>query len=246
MKIVFLGTNGWYDTETGNTICTLIETKNEYIILDAGNGFYKIDKHIKNKKPIYLFLSHFHLDHIIGLHILNKFNFTQGINIYGPVGVKKYLKVFLKKPFTAEKKKLKTKIKIIELTKSTRLPFELEFRRLKHSTICYGFRFGIEEKIITYCSDTGLCDNIFKLAKNADLLITECSYKSGEVNKNWPHLNPQDAARVGNESSVKQVALIHFDASRYSSFAERDTAERTAKMIYKNIRAMRDNMEIVV
>jgi ribonuclease BN (tRNA processing enzyme) len=26
MKIVFLGTNGWYDTSTGNTICTLLKT----------------------------------------------------------------------------------------------------------------------------------------------------------------------------------------------------------------------------
>ena len=38
MKIIFLGTIGWYDTETGNTVCTLIETKREFIILDAGSG----------------------------------------------------------------------------------------------------------------------------------------------------------------------------------------------------------------
>lgn len=52
MKIIFLGTNGWYDTKTGNTICTLIETDNEYIILDAGNGIYKIDKYIKKIRRI--------------------------------------------------------------------------------------------------------------------------------------------------------------------------------------------------
>ena len=54
------------------------------------------------------------------------------------------------------------------------------------------------------------------------------------------------AAKIGNDSKVKQIALIHFDANRYSSFAQRDTAERAAKRICKNIRAMRDNMEIVV
>ncbi len=41
--VIFLGTNGWYDTNIGNTICILVETKKEYLILDAGNGFYKID-----------------------------------------------------------------------------------------------------------------------------------------------------------------------------------------------------------
>ena len=35
MKITFLGTNGWYDTKTGNTICTLIETKDYFIILQS-------------------------------------------------------------------------------------------------------------------------------------------------------------------------------------------------------------------
>lgn len=74
MRIIFLGTNGWYDTSAGNTVCTLIIAKDFYIILDAGNGLYKIDRHITNGNPVFLFLSHFHLDHIIGLHILNKFN----------------------------------------------------------------------------------------------------------------------------------------------------------------------------
>ena len=91
MKIIFLGTNGWYDTETGNTVCVLIETEREFIILDAGSGLYKIDEYIRTRKPIYLFLSHFHLDHIIGLYTLNKFNFSQGIDIYGPKGIKKFV-----------------------------------------------------------------------------------------------------------------------------------------------------------
>ena len=39
MKIIFLGTNGWYDTKTGNTLSVFMKTKKEYIILDAGSGF---------------------------------------------------------------------------------------------------------------------------------------------------------------------------------------------------------------
>jgi len=83
MEIIFLGTNGWYDTKTGNTTCTLIETEDYFIILDAGNGLYKIDQYITStsKRPIYLFLSHFHLDHIVGLHIMSKFNCN-----YSPLG----------------------------------------------------------------------------------------------------------------------------------------------------------------
>ena len=88
MKIHFLGTNGWYDTHTGNTTCLLVETGKEHVILDAGNGLHKIDRYIKDEKPIYLFLCHLHFDHASGLHALGKFDVRQGIRIFGPAGTK--------------------------------------------------------------------------------------------------------------------------------------------------------------
>jgi len=48
MQVIFLGTNGWYDSPTGNTICTLINSDKYHIILDAGNGLYKADRYIKD------------------------------------------------------------------------------------------------------------------------------------------------------------------------------------------------------
>ena len=77
MKIIFLGTNGWFSTPTGNTPCILIDAKDHYVIFDAGNGIYKIDKYITEEKPISLFISHFHLDHVSGLHNLDKVIFSQ-------------------------------------------------------------------------------------------------------------------------------------------------------------------------
>ena len=60
--MTFLGTNGWYSSKTGLTPCVLIDSKEGYIVLDAGEGIQKLDKYITDdKKPIYLFLSHFSL-----------------------------------------------------------------------------------------------------------------------------------------------------------------------------------------
>ena len=61
VKVIFLGTNGWYNSPTGDTTCILIETKDSYIILDAGSGIAKLDEYIKQPKKAYLFLSHFHI-----------------------------------------------------------------------------------------------------------------------------------------------------------------------------------------
>ena len=98
MDIIFLGTNGWYDRPTGNTICTLINSERYHIILDAGNGLYKADRCIKDDLPVFLFLSHFHLDHIEGLHVMNKFSFA-GLTILGQKGTAEVLNTIVNEPF---------------------------------------------------------------------------------------------------------------------------------------------------
>jgi len=246
MKIVFLGTNGWYDTGTGNTLCTLIETESEFIILDAGNGFYKIDGYIREEKPVYLFLSHFHLDHVIGLHTLGKVDLSQGIDIFGPKGINNFFDSVINRPYTIPVRQLKTGIRINELGKGSRLPLDVEYRKLEHSSTCYGYRFTLTDKIISYCPDTGVCKNLFYLAKDSDLLIAECSYKSGMEDRNWPHLNPENAARVANESGAKKLALTHFDASLYLTSRDREIAESQAQRIFKNTFAAADGQEVIL
>ena len=246
MKITFLGTNGWYDTSTGNTICTFIETNDYYIILDAGHGLYKIDHHIKDpKKPIYLFLSHFHLDHITGLHILNKFKFKQPLTIYGQKGTRKTLNNIIKTPYTIPFSQLHFPVKINEIEEGKHnSPFPLECRYLIHPSPCLGYRFMLENKIITYCTDTGISSNAVKLAKDADLLITECSLKLGEVNANSPHLNPLDAIKIAKKAKSKRLALTHFDASNYLSMKDREKIRDEIGTKFQDLLITQDNMEI--
>jgi ribonuclease BN (tRNA processing enzyme) len=98
-----------------------------------------------------------------------------------------------------------------------------------------GYRLDLDGKIIAYCPDTGICDNAVKLAEDADLLITECSFKPGEASPVWPHLNPQDAANIAERSRAKLLALTHFDAGRYKSIQERLEAVKSVKNFDKII-----------
>ena len=245
MKIIFLGTNGWFDTQTGNTVCILVETEQEYLILDAGNGFYKIDQYITRPKPIYLFITHFHLDHIVGLHILNKFLFPQGIDVIGPPGTRKTLPSILRQPFSAPIKVLKTQLRLHEPSYLAKLPFPVVSKRLVHVSPCYGYRFNLEHKVLTYCTDTGPCRNFSELARGADLLISECAYKANE-NPHWPHMNPETAAGLAREVGVKKLALLHFDASLYPTLADRKEAQVRARKIFRKAFTARDGQEIVL
>ncbi|MDD5492651.1 MAG: ribonuclease Z [bacterium] len=247
MKIIFLGTNGWYDTATGNTISILVETTKAYIVFDAGNGLYKLDRFIKNRKPVYLFLSHLHLDHIIGLHTLAKLNLPQGMHIVVPKQLKKELQRFMRRPLTVPFNMLPhCRVTLQSYHKTIKMPFSIKSYRLNHPSPCWGYRLSAEGKVLAYGPDTGLCANLFKLAKKADVYISESSWRPGETHQGWTHLNPELAAGVAKQAQVKRLILTHFDASRYTTLAHRRRAELTAKKIFKNTSASEDNQEMSI
>jgi len=247
MKIIFLGTNGWYATVLGNTTSTLISSKEFYILLDAGDGIYKIDQYIDEEKPIILLLSHIHLDHIIGLHTIARFHFNQDIKIYGYNGTTKGLNLIINHPYSSPFAGLPLNIQILDLNEGKHnLGFPVTCKLLLHADACLGYRLELDNRIITYCTDTGLCPNLFDLAKNADIFITECSYKPGQEEWGWPHLKPEEAAEVAVKSKVKKLILTHFDASSYKTINDRKIAEKKAKKEFHDTIAALDDFELTI
>ncbi|MBF0121402.1 MAG: ribonuclease Z [Desulfobacterales bacterium] len=245
MKIIFLGTNGWYDTKIGNTLCILIDSKDYYVILDAGNGIHKLNSYFHFDKATFLFLSHFHLDHVVGLHILNKFKFSKGLKIVGPKGTRSIVNILLNKPFSMPMSDLPFPVEVFELPDDReKIPFEVLGLELCHVVLTMGYRIILNGKSIAFCPDTGYCENAVNLAKDADLLIAECAYLPNEEFSHWPHLNPEYAAKIAKEANASQLALVHFDANRYPTIELRLKAESAAKNIFSNSFAAMDDMQI--
>ncbi len=247
MKIIFLGTNGWYSTRHANTSCILIKTDNFNLVLDAGDGLYKLDKYIDDDKPVYIFLSHLHLDHVIGFHILNKFRFKKPLEIFGYIGTRQGLNTLLQHPFTASIEELPFSLKIHEVNEGSHdIPLPFMSLLLKHADPCIGYRFSIDDKIITYCTDTGECENLYLLASNADLFISESSYKPEQVEWEWPHLNPETAAMIAKRSNVKQLILTHFDAELYNTPESKVEAENRARRLFPTTIIAHDDLELKI
>ena len=233
MQITFLGTNGWYDSVMGSTLCILISSNQFNIILDAGSGLAKADTFLDQDKKTYIFLSHFHLDHIIGLHTLGKLRFSLPLTFLIAQGATKILKNIVARPFTTPLNQLPFKTEIMELPgKPHRLSFPAKVLDMLHPDPTIGIRLILEDKIITYCPDTGYCPNCVELAKNVDLLIADCAFRPGEVSHTWPHLSPETAAGIARESGAKKLILTHFDASRYLSLKDREEALSAARSIF--------------
>ena len=243
MKITFLGTNGWYTTATGASTCVFVESSAAYFIFDAGMGFYRAGGLIKDERPVYIFLSHLHLDHIDGLQTINKLNLKQGIKIITGPGMKKELESFMRPPFMGALDKMPSKIEILEAEDFKE--FGLETLPLTHAVPATAFRLNIDGKILVYALDTGWCDNLIKISKDADLLITESAFLPG-VKPNNNHVTPEEAAKAALIAGAKKLALIHFKADDYTDFTLRENALTAAREVFSNTVAPRDGDSLEV
>ena len=243
MKIIFLGTNGWFTTQTGNTPSVLVDSKDHYVVFDAGNGIYKLDQYIKSPKPISLFISHFHIDHVSGLHCLGKFKFPKPINIYIAEGRKKDFDLLVNPPYTSSKPPSLITVKELAEGKH-QIPFPVEVIEQFHTHRDHGFRITLEGKTIAYSGDCGISEASMTLAKDADVLIHECSYMDDHAPTNWGHVGPSEAAKLAKETGVKKLILNHFDASLYTTLKDRKEAEKQAQAIFPNTIAAVDDMII--
>jgi ribonuclease Z len=99
-------------------------------------------------------------------------------------------------------------------------------------------------KKITIITDTLPCNNCYKLAKNADLLICEATYSSKLENKGeeYNHMTSRQAAQIANKANVKKLVLTHFSA-RYKNTQE---IEEDARNIFDNITCAKDFMKITL
>lgn len=244
-KVVCLGTNGWFDSRTGNTVSTLVVTRDYNIILDAGNGISKLSQYMDADKPAYLFISHFHLDHVEGLHTLCMNRFPNGLHFVVQQGGTDHLNTLMALPFTVPLSALGYPVRIIEIQNGTAdLPFRTSFLPLSHTPLSYGIRLEADGVVIAHCLDTGYCENAVALGRDADLLILECTLRQGDVRDY--HLCPELCARIAQESGARRLALTHFEALSHPDMASREETGAVARSLFANTVVCTDGTEIIV
>ncbi|MFA5930457.1 MAG: ribonuclease Z [Candidatus Micrarchaeia archaeon] len=248
MKIFFLGTNGWFATKTGNTVCAAISFHGRLIVLDAGDGFSKLPALMARLgvRRADVFLSHVHLDHAGGLHALLLMPSRMRVRIFVHKSYLPALKRLVAHPYTASAGEQWAKVSICPLSAGENLlPYSVRVLPLDHKDPCFGFRFSLNGREIAYCTDTGPCKNYMRLASGADLLITESTLPSGaRPVPAWPHLSPEMAAAEAKKAAVGRLILTHFDAKQPDGAALRSRAQSAARKIFLRTTAARDGMEI--
>ncbi len=186
----------------------------ESILLDMGPRSLRnmLRAKIDRNKINNFIVTHWHLDHFEDLLML-LFNrgFVERVktNIYGPKGSSDFINKVLGK-FEGIKKSLSLlNIKDLSTDKININSYKIRTFPVEHPDLnALGIRIERNGKTLAYTGDTGLCNNLIKVLKDADVAVIECGFPKNI--KKEGHLNSLQAGEIAQQAGVKKLIITHF------------------------------------
>ncbi len=261
MKIVPLGTNGFFPSFKRATACYAIPFKNKLIILDAGSGLFRLAEPIGRRllediDEAHLYLSHYHLDHAFGFYAA--FKLLQGKKVTVFSKLEKKVFADLEKdyfPIDYGKEHKNFSWQMIKEGENKIGDYIVRVRKQKHmGSGSLAFRFNFPEKSLAYITDSEPTNKGVDFVQGVDILLHE-HYLSGEevLRKRkvkladyflGKHVTTVGAAIIAKDAKVGKLALIHhfpfYDDKKLSGQL------KIAKSIFPNTILAQDLKEIKI
>ena len=215
MKVMLLGTGATLPQYNRNASGLIVQINEDFLLFDCGNGVLRqIEKgQIDFTQIRYIFISHLHADHISDLPILMQANIMRKnpeiVKIYGPSTIKKKLEIWFSEIYPYLTKVL-SQLDIEEITSGSLIEnqgWRVQCIPVCHNIEAFGFKIT-SKKVMVYSGDTGFCEELIQAAKNADLLIHECSYPTAFGTDG--HTTPLELGLIAQQANVEKLVLTHF------------------------------------
>jgi len=239
MKVDFWGVRGTFPVSGrdklkygGHTICASIQTsEEEVVIIDAGTGIKVLGDKLTQEREeepldISLFLTHFHLDHIIGLPFFAPlYSEKTVITFYAPSPPQETEKLLRKimsgRFFPVDFQETRSK-KIFKIApKKNFKKWGLEFSScfLRHPQGSIAYKIEDKEGSIIFATDTeqpeeGIDQRLVSFAHGVDMLIYDATftpeeYESGK--RGWGHSTWLEGTKIAREARVQNLYLSHYN-----------------------------------
>jgi ribonuclease Z len=213
MKLILLGTSGYHPSDRRHTPCMVIPSCS--VVLDAGTGMFRLGGYLQTDE-LDIFLTHAHLDHVIGLTYLFSVTWIhplRRVTVHGHpdtlAAVEKHL--FAKELSARPSFDTKPLTKEIVLTDGGRLThFPLE-----HPGGSLGYRIDWPNRSMAYITDTtaAVDANYVEKIHGVDLLVHECFYSDdyADLAAKYGHSCITPVAEVARAANVGRLILCHIN-----------------------------------
>jgi len=218
MHARLLGSGGWLPTPVRETASVYLREGNDVLLLDAGSGAGRLITQpdlLEGVERLFVVLTHFHLDHTIGLIALPALTHVPDRELWAPgrlladTDAGELVHRLLGPPFLAPTGEVTANLTtaVHELEPSAHIgPFELELRiQPRHPGRSVAIRVGDE---LAYCTDTAYDPDNAAFVRGARLLLHE-AFHPGDTTNDPMHSASGEAARVACDGGVERLVLVH-------------------------------------
>lgn len=233
----------------GNTPCVEVRCGDHTLIFDAGTGIRCLGSALlreANGSDFEVFLSHGHIDHVIGLPFFAPLFVKDRVvrvwagSLQPTGGVEEAIRKLMSFPlFPLQVDALQATLEFhdVHAGDSIALQSGIEVRTapLKHPGGATGYRFDCAGRSIAYVTDVEIGDGpidpaLLALTKDASLVILDTTYTDEEYpsRAGWGHSTWQQGVRLADAAGVGQLCLFHHDPEHDDAFMDRIAAAAEA------------------
>jgi ribonuclease BN (tRNA processing enzyme) len=236
MRLVPLGVNGYIPSYGRQSMAFLVLTEEAAILLDAGTGVARlleepIRELLEGYRSLDVVLSHYHLDHVVGLSFLPGVWPARPVRIHAPdrplvdTDAAEALCRLIHPPlFPIPLPEFPMPVELERLSGETATigGLEVRLRRQEHPGGSVGLRLG---DALAYVTDTVADPGTADLVAGVRLLLHEVWAEAGGEAGATGHSAADDVARIAVEGRVERLMPVHHHPRSSPAGLERLAAE---------------------
>jgi ribonuclease BN (tRNA processing enzyme) len=244
VELTILGSQGTWPGPGGQTCGYLVSHDDVHLWVDAGTGtFARLQEHIDIAKVGAILISHGHPDHFVDM--IPAFYARHygglggpGLPFWSPDGFTDLAALLVSengRNVMAEAYAFRLAEEMVPFDVG---PFRVTPFAMTHVGVkALGYRIEAGGVVLAYTGDTGPCEEVVDLARDADVLLAEATYQDSSTLMPF-HLSARQAGGVAQQAEAQRLVLTHLTPDLDPVISLREASEAFDGVVDLAITAM--------